>query len=284
MQVCSTFKLCPCAGVGVVLTFELIVYASPSLGYYQHQVNITVIAYFHTMAPVLPISDASAPSSPRTGFFDLSAELRNRIYSHLLEDTREINLWHARGAMDSPARIRRNPHHRRYLSVHPQILSTCKQIHNEATPMLYGSNRFSVFEPSDAVKFFVQIRGSVQYIRHLGVEIEAPFRLGIPFAQDDFVALFGRLESAEALVTLTLPGSIRAGFSSAKLAKLLGGMYRSRAEWMGREYDAAELARMVKFETKVEYFKNRKHVWRGEDEKAQRFGRRVHDRIIKIGG
>lgn len=59
MQVCSTFKLCPCAGVGVVLTFELIVYASPSLGYYQHQVNITVIAYFHTMAPVLPISDAS---------------------------------------------------------------------------------------------------------------------------------------------------------------------------------------------------------------------------------
>ncbi len=76
-----------------------------------------------TMSTVLPAND------PRTfRFLDLPAEIRNKIYTKLL--TRD------------PTKMR---------GAHPQILATCRKIHNEASGLLYSLNRIDVYVHHDTI-------------------------------------------------------------------------------------------------------------------------------------
>ena len=115
-------------------------------------------------------SPPSKPTTARVGFLDLSAELRNKIYVHLLHSEKTIHLWWTCDKDRCNHRVKRNYHYKKRARVYPQILQVCKQVHAEATPILYGSNRFSLCEPQDVIAFVDQINGSVQFLRFVEVE------------------------------------------------------------------------------------------------------------------
>ncbi|KXS95586.1 hypothetical protein AC578_3256 [Pseudocercospora eumusae] len=111
---------------------------------------------------------ALSPPRKRTGFFDLSAELRNRIYGLALTN----------GDDETPLRIRyhcKNGEQRPCLDnqgLSPNILATCKRIHQEATPILYGNLiRYDLYNLS---RFFGGIKQSIRYLRHLDLAIQPP--------------------------------------------------------------------------------------------------------------
>lgn len=79
-------------------------------------------------------STASTEKPKRAGFMDLSAELRNRIYGYALVSP--VPLRVAPISSDSGTVIKVASFY--YLS--PGLLATCRQIHQEATAMLYGGN------------------------------------------------------------------------------------------------------------------------------------------------
>ncbi|SMR63799.1 unnamed protein product [Zymoseptoria tritici ST99CH_3D1] len=85
-----------------------------------------------------------ASSSP-TGFLDLSPELRNEIYMLCLRSDEVISIYLKMGPEPSWFRTTHTqtiiPKQCRPLF--PSLLATCSLIHAEATPVLYGSHRFS---------------------------------------------------------------------------------------------------------------------------------------------
>ncbi|KAL9115131.1 MAG: hypothetical protein Q9227_000925 [Pyrenula ochraceoflavens] len=73
-------------------------------------------------------------SHPAPSFLALPAEIRNKIYAYLLSPSPSVpkTLYHDRHG--------RQPH----FSLHPALLSTCRQIHLEASPFLYDHNIFLI--------------------------------------------------------------------------------------------------------------------------------------------
>lgn len=114
---------------------------------------------------------ATETRDPASRFLDLPAELRNRIYSLLLED-------------ENPLQLGYEDKQRKHLTLksskktpkahlHPEILLTCHQINSEATPILYGNNTFSFNHGStlDVPSILSHFPSSIKYIRHISLYI-----------------------------------------------------------------------------------------------------------------
>ena len=106
------------------------------------------------MPPVPPSPAASTNGhQTRTSFFDLPAELRNKIYHDVLVDDRDIEV-----------------HDFAPYVLEPALLRTRKQVRKEALPVFWGANTFAVLyqykkglEPSG-----VEIAQS--FLKYLGTE------------------------------------------------------------------------------------------------------------------
>ncbi len=81
------------------------------------------------------------PSFPR--FFHLPAELRRKVYSHLLLSSSCIDVWSAKQPEDPLTYCSCNR------ILHVSILRTCRLIHDEASQYLYSANTFSIMECCD---------------------------------------------------------------------------------------------------------------------------------------
>ena len=82
------------------------------------------------------------PQKSKVQFLALPLEVRLRIYHFALVRDPQI-IPHCRPAANPP--------------VTPSILRTCKQIHSEASPVLYSTNSFLICEPEQVLKWFNQI-------------------------------------------------------------------------------------------------------------------------------
>lgn len=96
-------------------------------------------------------------------FLDLPPDLRVRVYSYLFEFEGVLEIC-------NDSRFPRAT--RQYIKdqgepviVTAGLLATCSIIHREATPVLYGSNKFIVL---NSTEFLRQIGGSVAHIRRIG--------------------------------------------------------------------------------------------------------------------
>ncbi|KJX97281.1 hypothetical protein TI39_contig516g00006 [Zymoseptoria brevis] len=96
-----------------------------------------------------------ASSSP-TGFLDLSPELRNEIYMLCLQSDEVISIYLKMGPKPSWFHVIHTqtiiPKQSRPRPFFPSLLATCSLIHAEATPVLYGSHRFSSTQFGNALK------------------------------------------------------------------------------------------------------------------------------------
>lgn len=94
----------------------------------------------------------------RSRLKDLAPELRNRIYSELLESNKPLLL-----VTDNEDKVRPKDGQ----LVHPNILAACKLFYKEASPILYGANKFEM-DTYTAVKF-LNPRNYMQiaHLRHL---------------------------------------------------------------------------------------------------------------------
>ncbi|GIZ47746.1 hypothetical protein CKM354_001083100 [Cercospora kikuchii] len=112
-------------------------------------------------------STASTEKPKRAGFMDLSAELRNRIYRYALVSP--VPLRVAPISSDSGTVIKVASFY--YLS--PGLLATCRQIHQEATAMLYGGNTLHfwfAYMDSSIKPFLDAIGNSRRLIRSIVLE------------------------------------------------------------------------------------------------------------------
>jgi len=89
--------------------------------------------------PTAPSSPNEQPPPARSAFHFLSLprELRDRVYLYTLSKEQTL-CWPAR---NTPAQLC------------PALLSTCRQIYDEAAPVLYGANSFAFTHPSDCCVF-----------------------------------------------------------------------------------------------------------------------------------
>ena len=77
-----------------------------------------------------------------TGFLDLPRELRDRIYAEILYAGKSIHIGAVYLDVDTPCHW--HPSWAPYWSTSCALLRTCRQLHNEAAAVLYGSNRFGI--------------------------------------------------------------------------------------------------------------------------------------------
>ncbi|CAK4034231.1 Hypothetical predicted protein [Lecanosticta acicola] len=140
----------------------------------------------------------------KTSFLDLPPEIRNTIYQLALEKSQSIGIkssmhrHYERYYKDStlPKSAKVMPILPLNLSIN--ILRTCKTIHQEATPILYGANRFH-FHCCCHFKHFAETIGgaSLRYLRELRFAA-LPNRFVATLA-------FSHLKACRALEKLTVP-------------------------------------------------------------------------------
>lgn len=82
------------------------------------------------------------PREPPVVFLSLPLTARLRIYEYLLVCEPQV-IPQCRPATERP--------------ITPSILRTCKQVHNEASSVLYSKNTFLVAEPEKTLKWFQRI-------------------------------------------------------------------------------------------------------------------------------
>ncbi|KAK4497143.1 hypothetical protein PRZ48_011593 [Zasmidium cellare] len=110
-----------------------------------------------------PAFDPRKADQYRKSLFDLPAEIRNRIYEFALTRPRNLRLRHSRYT-DGRFGMRLNN-----TRVFPSILATCKTANREATPILYGANKFTFDSPTDATFFLAQFVHSIDLIQQLEI-------------------------------------------------------------------------------------------------------------------
>ncbi|KAF4307881.1 hypothetical protein GTA08_BOTSDO04322 [Botryosphaeria dothidea] len=97
----------------------------------------------HQQPTTMTLRGASPPPPQQrqqtSPFLRLPGELRNEIYELLLTPPELTTQQRRAAAVHSSACSSLLPS----ADIHPAILSTCKQIHDEATPILYARNPFS---------------------------------------------------------------------------------------------------------------------------------------------
>lgn len=92
-------------------------------------------------------------------FLDLPAELRNDIYSLILPTSDSF------GVND----LATKPHFPVVSKKSTSMLRTCRQIHAETTPILYGSNTFHIWT-QDVPLLLLQIGQSARFLRTICIE------------------------------------------------------------------------------------------------------------------
>ena len=99
--------------------------------------------------------------NPSATFLLLPLELRLHIYEYLF-----LCKWQIK-----PYRYHRTrPGH----SIPPSILQTCKQIHQEASPILYSKNTFSISFPQQIFKWLQKIgRANIKLLNTIHVSVHA---------------------------------------------------------------------------------------------------------------
>lgn len=108
----------------------------------------------------------AADDSEKTGkeetsrLLALPPELRNRIYSYLLEC--DEGFCFPEWEYDEEGELRSQG------PCYPGVLATCRFIQHEATPILYGANQFA-FEHWRVANFLNKIGASAQFLRHVKI-------------------------------------------------------------------------------------------------------------------
>ncbi|EME78037.1 uncharacterized protein MYCFIDRAFT_79272 [Pseudocercospora fijiensis CIRAD86] len=109
---------------------------------------------------------------PRVGFLNLPAEVKNCVYELALHSDPDFIL----------GSISRTQFGKLYDSnrLSPNILATCHQVCNKASPVLYGSNTFEI-PPNMMLQFCNQIGNNAKHVRYLILSRSIPsqYPLGI---------------------------------------------------------------------------------------------------------
>jgi hypothetical protein len=100
----------------------------------------------------------TAQRNNTVGFLDLPLEIRLRIYDLLVVsrfDRATNPSWAVEKTCQKKVLLHMN--FRQERTMDPRILQTCKQIYNEANPILYAQNVFAISEPEQMFRLIVQI-------------------------------------------------------------------------------------------------------------------------------
>ena len=98
------------------------------------------------------------PQQPNFVFLSLPLKARLRIYEFIFIVKPQVIPY-----CKPPA------HH----PITPAILRTCKQIHNEASPVLYSKNTFLIAEPERILKWFMQIgRANIKLLNNIRIFVD----------------------------------------------------------------------------------------------------------------
>ena len=101
------------------------------------------------------------PEKSPFNFLSLPLKARLRTYEYILVGKPQV-IPHCR-----PAAGR---------SIAPTILRTCKQIHSEASPVLYSKNTFLIAEPERDLKWFQKIgRANVKLLNNIRIFVSAVY-------------------------------------------------------------------------------------------------------------
>ena len=98
----------------------------------------------------------------RTTFLLLPLELRLQIYEYIFLCKKQIILYKTRKHwIEHP--------------IPPSILRTCKQIHQEASPILYSKNIFSISYPERISKWLLEIgRANIKLLKTIHIWVDPP--------------------------------------------------------------------------------------------------------------
>ncbi|SMR60408.1 unnamed protein product [Zymoseptoria tritici ST99CH_1E4] len=190
-------------------------------------------------------SVTSQPPTNSTPIFKLSPELLNRIYDYLLASPSRMFV----------AKIVRGNHRAALKQIRSEdsvdlsvsILGTCRQIHDQATPMLYGLNSFVLEAGWDSQTFLHQIGPSVEFVRHVklhNIEVQVPVAAGLKL-----------LSQAKALQTLQFGRSVRSSFKAKDLAEALEPLMVALKKHQGEEsaWDVVEFVPAEQVEDEFGY-------------------------------
>ena len=115
------------------------------------------------------------PLDPCYSFLSLPPRARNRIYELLLVRDKQFIIG------------KYTPSFR----VDPTILRTCKQINNEAVPILYSQNTFMIDHPDRALTWFTQIgKSNLSHLNNLRLFPDPVYDAG---DREGWYQLLGRL-------------------------------------------------------------------------------------------
>ncbi|EME40206.1 hypothetical protein DOTSEDRAFT_28112 [Dothistroma septosporum NZE10] len=165
--------------------------------------------------------EQSPPEVKPFRFMDLSPELRNKIYSLLLEDDGALTLCH-------PGSCYRRRRRQRVLgkpttwslhTVHPAILRTCMQLHDEATSILYVNNSFEFLDERVSRHFLERIGLSIRYVGYVKVCYN--------YVKTHLWRILVLLEEATSIQKLETTWDVTGQFGPAKFAKHMGPMMRA---------------------------------------------------------
>ena len=122
------------------------------------------------------------------------------------------------------------------------LLRTCKLVHVEATPILYGANRFKFADDYYFTAFIGVIGKSARHIRYIS--------FGRFFNKSTTISALSRVKACEALVKLQLPVSSMRGWYSAydsptKYAELLKGSLKALKKSKARQGNDFSLESIV---------------------------------------
>ncbi|KAF7198108.1 hypothetical protein HII31_00464 [Pseudocercospora fuligena] len=146
-------------------------------------------------------------------FLSLPPELRDQIYSHLLSTQHAIDIFRYQKQFTCTKSSDSNEENPEGVHIPVDILRTCRQIYTEATPILYGSNRFVFTFPGVFTSFMRGSRGA-RWMKD--VEITYLCDRG-----DVLEALKALDTSVEKLERLALGGAIVNIFDAEQIAKAL---------------------------------------------------------------
>lgn len=102
-------------------------------------------------------NDPFEPSKQEASrLLDLPPELRNHVYSYLLQSEKSIRFYD--GCRVSTSGF-----------CHPPILATCRFVHKEAVPILYGGNKFEVSGKWPDSAFTERLYAFIPLLRHVEI-------------------------------------------------------------------------------------------------------------------
>ncbi|EMF09388.1 uncharacterized protein SEPMUDRAFT_151426 [Sphaerulina musiva SO2202] len=127
------------------------------------------------LTPPPPTTTTQSPTSSKSGFLCLPAELRNQIYSHALVQQTPIILPYAYESRSSSSSFKSRSISNSN-SEEPPLLSTSRAIRAEATSIYYGCNSFEAPSHASAYKFLKRL----SFAKIQGLRMFRPVTLVLP--------------------------------------------------------------------------------------------------------